>query len=130
MAGNIDGKGKFGTSTESNKCFKGSMTLKKFNEFKGTRNKMLCIFHWQLRAKSIDILHAFLSALHSGILSHIWCQIILELNSLQWRSKNAKKLRKGRLQDQAVILVNCVSFKMGTSLKGKNLRPGRAHSYL
>ena len=28
-----------------------------------------------------------------------------------------------RLPDQAVILVNCVPFKMETSLKGKNLPP-------
>ena len=28
-----------------------------------------------------------------------------------------------RLPDQAVILVNCVPFKMGTSLIGKNLSP-------
>ena len=28
-----------------------------------------------------------------------------------------------RLPDQAVILVNCVPFKMGTSLKGNNLPP-------
>ena len=37
---------------------------------------------------------------------------------------------KGRLLDQAVILFNCIPFQMGTSLKGKNLLPEGANSFL
>ena len=36
---------------------------------------------------------------------------------------------KGRLLDQAMILFNCIPFKMGTSLK-KNLLPEGANSFL
>ena len=50
----------------------------------------------------------------------------------QWRSQNAEKVKhiKGRLLDQAVILFNRVPFKMGTSLKGKNLLPERTNYFL
>ena len=53
-------------------------------------------------------------------------------SSDQWRSLNAEKVThiKGRLLDKAVILFNCVPFKMGTSLKGKNLLPEEANSFL
>ena len=37
---------------------------------------------------------------------------------------------KGRLLDQAMILLNCVPFQMRTSLKGKNLLPEGANSFL
>ena len=37
---------------------------------------------------------------------------------------------KGRLLDQAVILFNCVPFQNGTSLKGKNVLPQGANSFL
>ena len=37
---------------------------------------------------------------------------------------------KGRLLNQAMILFNCVPFQMGTSLKGKNLLPEGANSFL
>ena len=50
----------------------------------------------------------------------------------QWRSQNAEKVThvKERLLDEAVILFNCVLFEMGTSLKGKNLLPKGANSFL
>ena len=50
----------------------------------------------------------------------------------QWRSLNTEKSThiKGRLQDQAMVLFNCVPFQMGTSLKGKNLLPEGANSFL
>ena len=51
----------------------------------------------------------------------------------QCRSKNAEKVThfKGRLLEKSVILLNCVHFfKMGTSLKGKNLLPEGANSFL
>ena len=43
---------------------------------------------------------------------------------LQRRSQTAEKVThiKGRLQNQAKILCNCIPFQMGISLKGKNLR--------
>ena len=46
--------------------------------------------------------------------------------------QNAGKVTdiKGRLLEQAVILYSCVSFHMGTSLKGKNLLPEGANSFL
>ena len=37
---------------------------------------------------------------------------------------------KGRLLDQAVILFNCVPFQTGTSLKGMDLLPKEANSFL
>ena len=51
---------------------------------------------------------------------------------VQWRSQNAEKFThiKGRLLEQAVILLNCVPFQMGTSLQGKNLLPAVANSFL
>ena len=51
---------------------------------------------------------------------------------MQRRSQNAEKVIhiKGRLLDQAMILFNCVPFQLGTSLKGKNLLPGGANSFL
>ena len=51
----------------------------------------------------------------------------------QWRSQKAEKVKhiKGRLLDHAMILFNCVPFiKMETSLKGKNLLPEGANSFL
>ena len=42
----------------------------------------------------------------------------------------SRTLKKGRLLDQARILVNCVPFQKGTSLKGKNLLPDGANSFL
>ena len=50
----------------------------------------------------------------------------------QWRSQNAEKVThiKRRLLDQAMIFFNCVPFQMGTSLKGKNLLPEGANSFL
>ena len=53
--------------------------------------------------------------------------------ALQWRSQNAEKVThiKGRLLEQTVILFNCVHFfQMGISLKGKNLPPVGANSFL
>ena len=51
---------------------------------------------------------------------------------LQWRSQNAEIVThiEGRLLDQAVIHFNCIPFKMGTSLKGKNLPPEGANCFL
>ena len=45
---------------------------------------------------------------------------------------NTEKVKhiKGRLLDQAMILFNCVPFQMGTSLKGKNLLPEGANSFI
>ena len=50
----------------------------------------------------------------------------------QWRSLNAEKSThiKGRLLDQAMVFFNCVPFQMETSLKGKNLLPEGANSFL
>ena len=50
----------------------------------------------------------------------------------QGRSQNAEKVThiKGELLDQAVILFISSLFKMGTSLKGKNLLPEEANSFL
>ena len=50
----------------------------------------------------------------------------------QWCSQNAEKVThiKGRPIDQAMILFNCIPFQMGTSLKGKNLLPEEANSFL
>ena len=50
----------------------------------------------------------------------------------QWRSQNAEKVThvKGGLLDQAMSVFNCVPFKMGTSLKRKNLLPERANYFL
>ena len=58
-----------------------------------------------------------------------WLKKILYL---QRRNKNAEKVThiKGRLLDQAMILFSCVPFQMGTSLKGKNLLPEGANSFL
>ena len=55
-----------------------------------------------------------------------------QINQLQWRIQNAKKDThiKARLLDQAMILFKCVHFQMGTSLKGKNLLPEGANSFL
>ena len=49
-----------------------------------------------------------------------------------WRSQNDKNVThiKGRLQDQANILFNCVPFQMETSLKGKTAPRGRAVPYI
>ena len=53
-------------------------------------------------------------------------------NVMRWRSQNAEKvtLIKGRLLSQAVLLFNWPLFEMGTSLKGKNLLPEGATSFL
>ena len=50
----------------------------------------------------------------------------------QWRSQNAEKVKhiQGRLLKQAVILTNCVLFKLGTSRKRKNLLQEGANSFL
>ena len=50
----------------------------------------------------------------------------------QQRSQNAEKVMHiiERLLNQAIILFNCVPFQMGTSLKGKNLLPLEANSFL
>ena len=55
-----------------------------------------------------------------------------EVSYSNGRSQNAGKVTdiKGRLLKQAVILYNCNPFHMGTSLKGKNLLPGGANSFL
>ena len=52
--------------------------------------------------------------------------------SLQWRSQNDEKVThiKGRLLCQALILYNYVPFQIRTSLKGKNLLPEGANSFL
>ena len=49
-----------------------------------------------------------------------------------WRNHNAEKVMhiKGRVLYQAVILYNNVPFLNGTSLKGKNLLPEGANSFL
>ena len=51
---------------------------------------------------------------------------------LQWRGQNTEKVLhiKGRLLNQAVIIFNSLPFQMGTSLKGKNLLPKGANSFL
>ena len=50
----------------------------------------------------------------------------------QRRSQNAEKAThiRWRPLDQAMILFNCAPFQMGTSLKGKNLLPEGANSFL
>ena len=50
----------------------------------------------------------------------------------QRRRQNAEKVThtKGRLLEQAVFLFNCVPLHMQTSLKGKNLLPEGANSFL
>ena len=50
--------------------------------------------------------------------------------TIQWRRQNAENIMhiKGSLLDQAVTLLNCASFIIGTLLKGKNLRPEGANS--
>ena len=50
----------------------------------------------------------------------------------QWRSQNTEKVThiKGRLLEQAVILLIAHLFIIGTSLKGKNLLPQGANSLL
>ena len=52
--------------------------------------------------------------------------------STQLRGQNAEKVMhiKGRLLDRAVVLINCVPFKMRASLKGKNLLPEGANYFL
>ena len=49
-----------------------------------------------------------------------------------WRSQIAEKAThiKGRLLDQAMIIFNCIPFQMITSLKGRNLLPEGANSFL
>ena len=52
---------------------------------------------------------------------------------LQWRSQNADEIAfiKGRLLETSVIIFNRAPFRnMGTSLKGKNLLPKEANSFL
>ena len=51
---------------------------------------------------------------------------------IQWRSQNAENSThiKERLLDQAVILLIVPLFIMGTSLKGENLLPQGANSFL
>ena len=46
--------------------------------------------------------------------------------------QNAEKVMhiEGRLLDQEMILFNCIPFQIGTSLKGKNLLPEEANSFL
>ena len=53
-------------------------------------------------------------------------------DTAQWRSQNAEKVThiKGRLLDQAVILLIASLFIMGTSHIGKNLLPKGANSFL
>ena len=50
----------------------------------------------------------------------------------QWRSHSVENVMhmKGRLLYQAMILYNYVPLQMGTSLKGKNLFPEDANSFL
>ena len=50
----------------------------------------------------------------------------------QWCSQKIKKFThiKGRLLDEAAFLFNCFPFHNGISLKGKNLLPERANSFL
>ena len=50
----------------------------------------------------------------------------------QWRSQNAEKITqvKGGLLEQAVVVFTCVPFQNGNSLKGKNLPPKGADSFL
>ena len=50
----------------------------------------------------------------------------------QGHSQNAEKVThvKGRLLDQAVVLFNCGPFQNRTSLKGMNLLPEGANSFL
>ena len=54
------------------------------------------------------------------------------LKMYQQRSQDTEKVMhiKGRLLDQAMILFNCLPFQMKTSLKGKNLLPEGANSFL
>ena len=51
---------------------------------------------------------------------------------IQRRGQNADKVThiKGRPLDQAMILFNCIPFQIGTSLKGQNLLPEGANSFL
>ena len=56
----------------------------------------------------------------------------LFLFTIQWRSQNAEKVThiKGSLHGQAVILFNRSLFKMGTSLKRKNILQEGVNSFL
>ena len=51
-------------------------------------------------------------------------------DSVKSVARMLKKHIKGRLLDQAVILLNCVHFQNGNSLRGKNLLPEGANSFL
>ena len=81
--------------------------------------------------------HTKSSIYSDGILMFISSNLILIFAlaldyTSQRRSQNAEKIThiKGRLLDQAMIFFNCVPFQMGTSLKGKNLPPEEANSFL
>ena len=64
--------------------------------------------------------------------SMIESTILMTWHLSQWRSQNAENLKhiKGRLLEQAVILLIASLFIMGTSLKGKNLFPEGANPFL
>ena len=68
--------------------------------------------------------------------STLICILTLDYNLLrytdQWRSQNAENIAhiKWRLLYQEIILYITSLFKMGTSLKGKNLLPEGANSFL
>ena len=91
-----------------------------------TRWRKIQNYEWQ----NADVLSAGLKVLCFSLLDFVGsCTMWLSDRMLQWRSQNAEKVShsKGRLLDQATIRV---LFKMGTSLKGKNLLPEGANSFL
>ena len=57
------------------------------------------------------------------------CELISNLIQCNGVARSLKKLRTSLL-DQTMILFNCAPFQNGTSLKGKNLLPEGANSFL
>ena len=68
-----------------------------------------------------DCISLILKAPLSAAAEDKFCHVLLD--NWQRCSQNVEKVTriKGRLLDQAMILFNCISFQMVTSLKGKNL---------
>ena len=68
----------------------------------------------------------------SIIISREYVDMFCCLIHVQRRSQNAEKVThiKGRQLDQAMILFSSVPFQRETSLKGKNLLPEGANSFL
>ena len=73
-------------------------------------------------------------ALESMVAKHanILACLVICLSRINGVARTLQKVThiKGRLLDQAKRLFNCVPFQMGTSLKGKNLLPEGANSFL